>query len=183
MVDKDIKGCSTPLVWREIHRPLYTHKTAKIKKTTQVLNEDIEQRQPYAEYMHPVLCLVSTVSDSLDPVDCSPPGSVHGDSLGRNTRVGCHPSSRGSSQPRDRTHVSTLQADSLPTEPPTDKLRKRKSEALEVLHIPQWFPASSMGPICAKAPSTRVCKPVCQVLLYFKWITNKVLLYNIGNSA
>ena len=26
-----------------------------------------------------------------DPMDCSPPGSsVHGDSLGKNTRVGCH---------------------------------------------------------------------------------------------
>ena len=26
-----------------------------------------------------------------DPVDCSPPGSsVHGDSLGKNTRVSCH---------------------------------------------------------------------------------------------
>ena len=106
-------------------------------------------------------------------------------SPGQNTGVGSLSflPPTGSSQPRDRTHVSTLQADSLPTEPPTDKLRKRKSEALEVLHIPQWFPASSMGPICAKAPSTRVCKPVCQVLLYFTGITNKVLLYNIGNSA
>ena len=26
-----------------------------------------------------------------DPIDCSPPGSsVHGDSLGKNTGVGCH---------------------------------------------------------------------------------------------
>ena len=40
-----------------------------------------------------------------------------------------------------------------------------------------------MGPICAKASSTSVCKTVCQVLLYFKWINNKVLVYNIGNSA
>ena len=42
----------------------------KIKKTTQMLNEDIEQLHPCAEYTHPVPCLVSTVSDSLDPVDC-----------------------------------------------------------------------------------------------------------------
>ena len=36
-----------------------------------------------------VLCLV--VSDSCDPVDCSPPGSsVVGDSPGKNTGVGCH---------------------------------------------------------------------------------------------
>ena len=33
----------------------------------------------------------SVVSDSLRPVDCSPPGSsVHEDSPGKNTRVGCH---------------------------------------------------------------------------------------------
>ena len=30
------------------------------------------------------------MSDSCDPMDCSPPGSsVHGDSLGKNTGVGC----------------------------------------------------------------------------------------------
>ena len=40
---------------------------------------------------------------------CSPPGaSVHGDSLGRNAPVGCHPSSKGSSQPRSQTQVSRI---------------------------------------------------------------------------
>ena len=33
----------------------------------------------------------SVVSDSLWPIDCNPPGSsVYGDSLGKNTGVGCH---------------------------------------------------------------------------------------------
>ena len=33
----------------------------------------------------------SIMSDSFDPMDCSLPGSsVHGDSLGKNSRVGCH---------------------------------------------------------------------------------------------
>ena len=33
----------------------------------------------------------SVVSDPCDPMDYSPPGSsVHGDSPGKNTRVGCH---------------------------------------------------------------------------------------------
>ena len=38
-----------------------------------------------------VLCLVAQLCPILcDPVDCSPPGSsVHGDSPGKNTRVGC----------------------------------------------------------------------------------------------
>ena len=44
-----------------------------------------------------------------DPMKCSPPGSsVHGDSPGKNIGVGCHPSLRGSSQPRDRTQVSHI---------------------------------------------------------------------------
>ena len=38
------------------------------------------------------LCLVTQSCLTLcDPIDCSPPGSfVHGDSPGKNTRVGCH---------------------------------------------------------------------------------------------
>ena len=39
-----------------------------------------------------VLCLVTQSCPTLcNPMDCSPPGSsVHGDSPGKNTRVGCH---------------------------------------------------------------------------------------------
>ena len=39
-----------------------------------------------------MLCLVAQSCLTLcDPMDCSPPGpSVHGDSPGMNTRVGCH---------------------------------------------------------------------------------------------
>ena len=38
------------------------------------------------------MCLVAQSSLTFcDPMDCSPPGSsVHGDSPGKNTRVGCH---------------------------------------------------------------------------------------------
>ena len=43
-----------------------------------------------------------------DPMDYSPTGSsVHVDSPGKNTGVGCHVSSRGSSRPTDQT-VSLL---------------------------------------------------------------------------
>ena len=57
-----------------------------------------------------MLCLVSESCLTLhQPVDCSPPGSsVHGDSPGKNTGVGCHEPSRGSSQPRDRIQVSHI---------------------------------------------------------------------------
>ena len=52
-----------------------------------------------------------------DPMDCSPPGSsVHGISQARILEWVTFPFSRGSSQPRDWTWVSTLLADSLPSE-------------------------------------------------------------------
>ena len=65
-----------------------------------------------------VLCLVAQSCPTLcDPVDCSPPGSSVSVDAGvywmleeycRNTGVGPMPSSRGSSQPRDWTHVSHM---------------------------------------------------------------------------
>ena len=51
----------------------------------------------------------SDVSDSLRPVDCSPPGSaVHGESLSKNTRVGCHALLQGIFPTRDQTQVSRI---------------------------------------------------------------------------
>ena len=59
--------------------------------------------------MCPTLC---------DPMDCSPPGSsVHGILQARIMEWVVIAFSKGSSQPRDRTQVPTLQADSLPPEP------------------------------------------------------------------
>ena len=44
-----------------------------------------------------------------DPTDCNPPGSsVHGDSPGKNTGVGCHVLLQGISPPRDQTLVSHI---------------------------------------------------------------------------
>ena len=55
-------------------------------------------------------------------MDCSPPGSsFHGIFPGKNTGVGCISFSRGSSQPRDQTHVTCLlhwQAGSSPLASP-----------------------------------------------------------------
>ena len=57
------------------------------------------------------MCLVSQSCPILcDPMDCSPPGSsVHGDSgYWRILEWVAMLFSRGSSQPRDRTHVSNV---------------------------------------------------------------------------
>ena len=54
-----------------------------------------------------------------DPRDCSPPGSfVHRILQARILECVAMPSSRGSSQPRDRTRISCTVEDSLPSEPP-----------------------------------------------------------------
>ena len=58
------------------------------------------------------------MSDSLWPVDCCPPdSSVHGDSPGKNTGVGCMPSSRDSPKPGNETGRPALQADSYRLSP------------------------------------------------------------------
>ena len=56
-----------------------------------------------------VLCLVAQSCLILcDSMDCSrPSSSVHGDSLGKNTRVGCHALLWGVF-PRDRTQASHI---------------------------------------------------------------------------
>ena len=54
-----------------------------------------------------------------DSMDCSPPdSSIHGILQARILEWVAISFSRGSSQPRDQTWVSALQADALPSEPP-----------------------------------------------------------------
>ena len=67
-----------------------------------------------------VLCLVSQLCLTLcDPLDCDPPcSSVHGDSLGKNTKVGCHAFLQGIFPVQgSNPGLLALQADSLPSEP------------------------------------------------------------------
>ena len=62
----------------------------------------------YVKQLRAVLYLVAQLCLTLfdATMDCSPPGSsVHGDSPGKNTGVGCHALLQGSSQPRDQTQV------------------------------------------------------------------------------
>ena len=74
----------------------------------------------------------SIVSESLQPRDCSSPGSsVHGILQARILEWVAKPSSRGSSAPRDRTHVSCTEADSLPSEPSDKPWGKRDAKISE----------------------------------------------------
>ena len=64
------------------------------------------------------------MSNSFDPVSCSLPGSsVHGNSPGKNTGVGCHAPPPGDlSNPGIEPRSPALQVNSLPSEPPPGKL-------------------------------------------------------------
>ena len=67
---------------------------------------------------------LSTVFDSLQPMDYSPPGSsVHETVQGRILEWVAIPFSRGSSWPRDWTWVSCIAGDSLPSEPQGSPLK------------------------------------------------------------
>ena len=68
-----------------------------------------------------VLCLVTQSCPTLcKPLDFSPPSSsVHGDSPGKNTGVGCHALHPGDlPNPGTEPRSPTLQVDSLLSEPP-----------------------------------------------------------------
>ena len=79
--------------------------------------------------------VTSVMSNSCDPMDCSPPGSsVHGIlQAGILERVAM-PSSRRSSQPRDRTHVSCVAGGFFTTESLGKPRYTMKSESESVSH-------------------------------------------------
>ena len=64
----------------------------------------------YNEVNQLCVCLVAQSCPTLcDPKDCSLPGSsVHRDSSGKNTGVGCHALLQGIAQPRDQTQASRI---------------------------------------------------------------------------
>ena len=70
----------------------------------------------------PILCLVTQSCPTLcNSMDCSPPGSsVHGNSPGKNTGVGCHALLQGifPTQGIKPRSPALQKADSLPSEPP-----------------------------------------------------------------
>ena len=79
-----------------------------------------------------------------DPMDCSPPGSsVHGLLQAKILECVAMPSSRGSSQPGIKPRFPTLQADSIPSEPPG----KPKNTGVGSLSLLQGiFPTQGLKP-------------------------------------
>ena len=76
-------------------------------------------------------------------MDHSPPGSsVHGDSPSKNTGLGCHALLQGNlPNPGIKSRSSTLQADSLPSEPP-GKVASINLSSLFISGQTEWKPQS-----------------------------------------
>ena len=95
--------------------------------------------------MGSLLCLFAQLCPTLcNPMVCSLPGSsVHRDSPGKNTGVGCHALLQGVfPNPRVEPKSPTLQADSLPSEP----LRKPKNTV--AYSFPRNLPNPRIKPGC-----------------------------------
>ena len=84
---------------------MYTHNSEEPQEVTHLMMVLV-----FPQFQKPVLCLVTQLFPTLcDPMDCSPPGSsVHPVLQARVLEWVVMPSSRGSSQPRDRTQVSCI---------------------------------------------------------------------------
>ena len=84
----DSSGISQP-PW--LLQPRAFHHSVELQKQW-FLGDSLVIPKSSKDHRHHLLCLVTQLSPTLcDLVDCSPPGSsVHGDSPGKNTRVGCH---------------------------------------------------------------------------------------------
>ena len=92
--------------------------------------------------------LLQSCPTLCDSMDCSPPGSsVHGDSPGKNTGVGCYALLQGIFLTRDRTRVSRLlywQVGSLPPVPPGKPHLYVEMKNILRKHIYKLFPSVIM---------------------------------------
>ena len=119
-----------------------------------------------------MLCLVIQLCPTLcDLMDCNPLGfSVHGDSPGKNTAVGCHALLQGIFPPRDQSQVTASQIDSLPSEPPG----KSKNTGVDSLSLLQGiFPTQGSNRgllhcmlLLLLAKSLQSCLTVCDPIDY-----------------
>ena len=115
-----------------------------------------------------VVLVTSVLSNSLHPLNCSPAGfSVHGDSPGKNTGVGCHAFFQGifptqGSNPRQPVSLA-LQGGSLPTEPSVkpQTLYQFCSVTKSCLTLCDPMEALQLARLPCPSPSPRVCSNSC----------------------
>ena len=94
----DINRCSSiVVVWSRHSNDYGRHWTQTIYSLLFCFVTKVRERQMLYVFTSVPVCLVAQSCLTLcDPMDWSPPGySVHGDSSGKNTGMGCHPLSPG----------------------------------------------------------------------------------------
>ena len=98
----------------------------------------------------------SVVSNSLRPVDCSPPSSsIHGILQARVLEWVAISFSRGSSWPRIEPGSPAFQADALTSQPPGKPQKKEKWKAKEKRKdIPIWIQKSKEKQVETRKPSS-----------------------------
>ena len=98
-----------------------------------------------------MVCLIAQLCLTFcDPMDCSPLGSsVHGDSLGKNTGVGCRALLQGIFPTQESNPgLPHCRPDSLPSEPPG----KPKNTGVGSLATEQGSPALQADSLLAELP-------------------------------
>ena len=124
------------------------------------------------------------MSDSCNPMDCSPSGSsVHGDSPGKNTGVGCHflfqgifPTEKffpGFLDPGLKSKSSALRADSLPTELREKSIYQRESAiGIYACPLPLKLPFHLLPhPTPLRCHRARDLSPLCHTV-NSHWLSN-----------
>ena len=126
----------------------------------------------------------SVVSDSLWPLDCSPPGSsVRGILQARILEWVAISFSRGSSRPRDQTLVSCIAGRSLPSEPPgKTTFRKVPTKPRWTGHLAWKQPFGTILPAFLLLPLTPILNPLSLEspvhTLRFPWIFTPSTIQN-----
>ena len=124
----------------------------------------VPSQPPFLTPAHCVLCCRCSVAKSCptlcDPMDCSPPGSsIHGISQARILGWVAIPFSRGSSRPRDRTHVCCITGGFFTTEPPGKPPPRAKGpfypRALPWARFPWSSPHCDLPPVALLHPRSQ----------------------------
>ena len=111
-------------------------KTMTKCKANVLLPQKLKSRIKSEKWVKVKVLLAQLCLTLSDPMDCSPPGSVHRILLARTLEWIAIPFSRGSSHPGIKPGSPSLQADSLLSEPPgKPRIRSRWSERLLFIWI------------------------------------------------
>ena len=149
----------------------------------EVSRENPDQKKSYAFLVRclSMCCCCCDVPSLLQPLDCSPPGfSVHGVFQARIPERVAMPSSRESSRPRGRTHVSCIGRWFFTTEPQGDD-NTPISKAMA--NTKTWLPVSPLAQFPRQFPYIYLNLPYWGWFQDGLWLILFILLGTIPRAA